>query len=185
MAIAVETDLILDFLTEAQSIRYIPYTLIVDGLSVLSMFDQDQFHGISFRIIDYDDAETITNVFIEGSQRALIYYDPFLLSDLDDRDLFSLYSNPEFGIKTEGADISIAESLTDVSGTFRITPTLDEMLLNEPLIIDVQDTMHMSNSNPEIECFGTLNRYDPYLLTDFDPSYLNDMYYISFIKGGL
>ena len=185
MAAVVETDLILDFLTEAQSIRYVPYTLVVEGLSVLSMFEQDQFNDISFRLIDYNQTEAVTRVFIEGSQRLLAYYDPFHLSEIDDRDLFSLYSNPVFGIKTDGADLSLTESLRDVMGVFKITPTIDELLLNETLIINAQDVMHISDAKPEIECLGTLHLYDPYLLTDFDPDTLTDMYEITFFGGKL
>lgn len=185
MAIAVNTDLILDFLTEAQSIHYVPYTLIVDGLSYMSMFDDDQFNGISFRIVDNSQNEVITRVFIESTQRTLTNYDPFLLSELDDNDLFSMYSNPVFGINTSGADIDMSMSLTDITEVFKISPVIDEMLLEEPIPISSQDIMHLSISDAEIDCFGALNLYDPYLLTDFDIYTLDDMYGTILLEGGL
>ena len=185
MAVAVNTDLILDFLTESQSIQYIPYTLVIDGLSYISMFDQDQFEKSSFRIVDYSQYETTTWVFIESAQRLLTYYDPFLLSELDDNDLFSMYSTPVFSIDTNETDLDMALSLVDLAGVFKISPSLDNILLEEPIPIVAQDNMHVETDSIEIDCFASLRGYDPYLLTEFDPYTLNDMYGTTLIKGGL
>ena len=107
MSIAVDTDLVLDFLTDAQGIQCVPYTIVLDGITYVVYFDPDQFTNISFRIINSIDSNTLNQVYLLPAERLLTYYDPYYLEEMDGYSLFDLYGSPAFGLKTSNAEIEV------------------------------------------------------------------------------
>lgn len=186
MAIAVDSELVLDFLTAAQSILDVPYTLTLDGLAINVMFDDDLFEPISFRLINNSlDNPIITYAYLEPKNVLLTDYDPYLLSELDERYLIDMYYSGAFGLTTNEVDIYETLALPEITEKMKAVTTMDQLNLTMPLPIDSTDTMHVTSSTVDLELDGPLHLYDKYLLVEFDPDYLLDMYSISFIEGGL
>lgn len=185
MAIAVDGELILDFLTEAQSILYVPYSLYLDGLALNVLFDQDQFEPISFRITNNMDGVIQNRVYLESALRLLTYYDPYLLSEMDDTNLVELYHDQSFKLKSQALDLAISETMPSTTISFRALNSMDELTLETMMTPDSKHILHMSSTTIDLEFDGPMRLYDRYLLVEFDPDYLLDMYGISFIEGGL
>lgn len=185
MAIAVDGELVLDFLTEAQSILYVPYSICLDGLVLNVVFNQDQFTPCSFRIIDNMDGAIQNRVYLDSALRLLTYYDPYLLSEMDDSELVELYHDYAFSLKTDELNLAFSKALPETTMKFKVLSLMDEFSLESMMTPASEHILHLSSSTADLEFDGPLRLYDKYLLVEFDPDNLLDMYSISFIEGGL
>ena len=185
MAIAVDSELVLDFLTAAQSILDVPYTLTLDGLAINALFDDDLFDPISFRISDNIDKPIITRAHLEPKNTLLVDYDPYLLSELDERYLIDMYYSGAFGLKTNDIDIYETLALPVITEKMKAATLIDQLNLTVAISIDSINSMHVTSSTIDLELDGPLHLYDRYLLVEFDPDNLIDMYPITFFEGGL
>lgn len=185
MAIAVDGELVLDFLTKAQSILDVPYTIVLDGLAINVVFNQDQFEPIRFRITDNMDGVIYKRVYIESALRLLTYYDPFLLSEMDEETLFDLYHSDTIKLLAQKLDLSMSKTVPGTTIDFKAISSMDELTLESMMTPSSEEILHMDSSSVELEFNGSLRLYDRYLLVEFDPDNLLDMYSISFIEGGL
>lgn len=187
MAIAVFQDLILDFLTESQIRRYVPYNLCIEGISANVVFEQDQFETMRFAIKDSMVQTPLKIVYLSFPGKLLVDYDPYLLSEMDGYTLFELYYHPAFGLRTWMSDEMVAAAmLAPENQVASLETQIDESVILETLMeSESENIMHITSSMPETELDAPMSYHDRYLLVEFDPDNLFDMYDISFSKGGL